>query len=76
MEDQATDRAYRIGQSRDVQVRTLVCAGTVEDRIDAIMRRKARLSDLAIGAEVGSLTELPTDRLTALVALSPDHGAR
>ena len=46
VEDQATDRAYRIGQSRDVQVRTLVCAGTVEDRIDAIMRRKARLSVL------------------------------
>ncbi len=74
VEDQATDRAYRIGQSRDVQVRTLVCAGTVEDRIDAIMRRKARLSSLAIGGELGSLTELATDRLTALVALSPDPG--
>ncbi|HEX7241309.1 MAG TPA: C-terminal helicase domain-containing protein [Longimicrobiaceae bacterium] len=44
VEDQATDRAFRIGQRRDVQVRKLVCAGTLEERIDEMIEDKKRLA--------------------------------
>ncbi len=45
VEDQATDRAFRIGQRRDVQVRKFVCVGTVEERIDAMIEEKKALAD-------------------------------
>jgi non-specific serine/threonine protein kinase len=50
VEDQATDRAFRIGQTRDVQVRTLVCAGTLEERIAAVLRDKRGLAASVVGA--------------------------
>src|SRR4029079_7506700 len=49
VESQATDRAYRIGQTRRVQVRTLVCAGTLEDRIDAMIEGKREVAERIVG---------------------------
>ncbi|MBK9178594.1 MAG: DEAD/DEAH box helicase [Acidimicrobiales bacterium] len=72
VEDQATDRAYRIGQRRQVQVRTLVCMGTVEERIDALMATKRALADRVVGTGERWLTELGTDELRELVVLSAD----
>ena len=72
VEDQATDRAFRIGQRRDVQVRKLVCVGTVEERIDALVTGKSELADLAVGDGEGWLTELGTDELRDLLTLGPE----
>ncbi len=71
-EAQATDRAYRIGQRRDVQVHTFVCVGTVEERIDTIMTEKRALARSAIGSGEGWLTGLSTDDLLDLVTLKPE----
>jgi SNF2 family DNA or RNA helicase len=72
VEDQATDRAYRIGQHRDVLVRKLVCAGTVEDRIDELIESKRALAELVVGAGEGWLTELSTDELADVLRLSAE----
>jgi len=71
-EAQATDRAYRIGQRRDVQVHTFVCAGTVEERVDTIMTEKRALARSAVGSGEGWLTGLSTDDLLDLVTLTPE----
>jgi SNF2 family DNA or RNA helicase len=71
-EAQATDRAYRIGQRRDVQVHSFVCAGTVEERVDTIMTEKRALARSAIGSGEGWLTGLSTDDLLDLVTLAPE----
>ncbi|MGH9088221.1 MAG: DEAD/DEAH box helicase, partial [Acidimicrobiales bacterium] len=70
VEDQATDRAFRIGQRRDVQVRKLVCAGTLEDRIDQMIEAKRSLAERIVGAGEGWLTELSTDELAGVLRLS------
>ena len=67
-----TDRAFRIGQRRDVQVRKLVCVGTVEERIDALVAGKSELADLAVGDGEGWLTELGTDELRSLLTLGSE----
>ncbi len=72
VEDQATDRAFRIGQKRNVQVRKLVCAGTLEERIDAMIERKKELAERAVGAGESWLTELSTAELRDIVRLSTD----
>lgn len=72
VEDQATDRAYRIGQRRNVQVRKLVCAGTLEDRIAALLESKRALAERVVGTGETWLTELSTAELRDLVALSDD----
>ena len=72
VEDQATDRAYRIGQRRNVQVRKLVCAGTLEERIAALLESKRALAGRVIGTGETWLTELSTAELRDLVALSAD----
>lgn len=69
VEDQATDRAHRIGQDRPVQVHRLVAEGTVEDRIAALLRSKRELADMVVGSGEAWLTELSTDELTELVTL-------
>jgi superfamily II DNA or RNA helicase len=69
VEDQATDRAYRIGQDRPVQVHRLIAEGTVEDRIDAMLRRKRKLADAVLGSGEAALTELSDSELSDLVAL-------
>ncbi|WP_433871954.1 DEAD/DEAH box helicase [Saccharopolyspora sp. CA-218241] len=70
VEDQATDRAFRIGQRRDVQVRKLTCIGTLEERIDRMIEDKRALARLVVGAGENWLAELSTERLRELVALS------
>jgi SNF2 family DNA or RNA helicase len=69
VEDQATDRAFRIGQRRNVQVRKLVCAGTVEERISAMIAEKRGLAARIVGTGESWLTELSTEELRELVAL-------
>jgi hypothetical protein len=78
VEDQATDRAYRIGQGRPVQVHRLVAEGTIEDRIATLLLDKRALAESVIGSSgdplgEGWLTELSTADLTALVSLAPDR---
>ena len=70
VENQATDRAFRIGQTRNVLVHKFVCRGTVEERIDQLIDAKRQLSDdlLAGGGEM-LLTEIKDDELLKLVAL-------
>jgi non-specific serine/threonine protein kinase len=72
VEDQATDRAYRIGQQHNVQVRKFVCGGTLEERIDAMIEAKRALAERIVGTGEGWLTELSTDQLRDVVALSAD----
>jgi SNF2 family DNA or RNA helicase len=71
VEDQATDRAWRIGQTQSVFVHKLVCQGTVEERVDALITDKRRLADSVVGAGSGEawLSELSTDALRDLVTL-------
>src|SRR5256886_3501891 len=59
-ENQATDRAFRIGQTRNVQVRKFICAGTLEEKIDEMIEQKKALADLVITDGEGWLTELST----------------
>ena len=70
VEDQASDRAYRIGQHRNVLVHKFVCRGTLEERIDAMIQDKRKLSGevLTAGAEA-ALTEMSDDQLVDLVRL-------
>ncbi|KAB8162987.1 ATP-dependent helicase [Streptomyces sp. 3MP-14] len=69
VEAQATDRAYRIGQDRPVQVHRLIAEGTVEDRIAALLRRKQALADAVLGGGEAALTELSDAELAELVTL-------
>ena len=73
VEDQATDRAYRIGQRRAVQVRKLVCAGTVEEKVATMITEKRELAAKIVGTGEQWLTELSTTQLADLVRL--DTGA-
>jgi SNF2 family DNA or RNA helicase len=63
VEQQATDRAHRIGQTRRVQVHKLVCLGTLEEKIDAMLESKAGLAEKVVGAGEAWLTELSTAEL-------------
>jgi hypothetical protein len=72
VEDQATDRAFRIGQRRDVQVRKFVCVGTLEERIDAMIEQKKALAEKIVGTGEGWLTELSTAALREVLTLSPE----
>ncbi|MGY2877004.1 superfamily II DNA or RNA helicase [Marmoricola sp. URHA0025 HA25] len=74
VEDQATDRAYRIGQTRPVQVHRLVTEGTIEQRIGELLTRKRSLADAVLGAGESALTELSDDELRDLVTLRTPHG--
>jgi hypothetical protein len=74
VEDQATDRAWRIGQHRAVFVHKLVCQGTIEERVDAMINDKRALADAVIGTTGETwLSELSTDELRDLIVL--DHNA-
>ena len=77
VENQATDRAFRIGQKRNVLVHKFVCQGTVEDRIDAMIEGKKRLSaDLLASSGEIALTEMKDDELLRLVALDLNAAMR
>jgi SNF2 family DNA or RNA helicase len=69
VEDQATDRAYRIGQDHPVQVHKFVTEGTVEDRVAKLLESKRALAEAVIGSGEAGLTELDDDDLAELVAL-------
>jgi hypothetical protein len=72
VEDQATDRTYRIGQTKNVQVHKLITMGTLEEKIDAMLESKRDLADRVVGTGEGWLTELDDDALRRLVLLEPD----
>jgi len=72
VEDQATDRAFRIGQRRDVQVRKFVCVGTVEERIDQMIEDKKALAQAIVGTGESWLTELSVADLRRVIELSPE----
>ena len=69
VEDQATDRAYRIGQTQAVQVHKLVAEGTVEERVAGMLRQKRELADAVLGSGEAAFSELTDDELADLVAL-------
>lgn len=71
VEEQATDRAHRIGQTRPVQVHRLVTAGTIEERIGELLARKRSLADAVLGSGEVALTELSDAELSDLVSLRP-----
>ena len=72
VENQATDRAFRIGQRKNVEVRKLLCVGTVEERIDSMLVSKQDLADLAVGTGESWVTEMDTAELQELFRLSED----
>lgn len=72
VENQATDRAFRIGQRRQVQVRKFICRGTLEERIDAMIEEKRALANMVVGDGEGWLTELSTASLRDVFALSKE----
>jgi SNF2 family DNA or RNA helicase len=69
VEDQATDRAFRIGQKRNVMVHKLICAGTLEERIDALMDDKRSLADQVVSSAESVLTEMSTGELASMLSL-------
>ncbi len=69
VEAQATDRAYRIGQTQPVQVHRLIAEGTIEDRIAEMLLRKRELADAVLGSGEAGLTELTDAELSDLVEL-------
>ena len=74
VEDQATDRAYRIGQTRPVQVHRLISEGTIEQKIGELLTRKRSLAESVLGNGEVALTELSNDELRDLVTLRTPHG--
>ncbi|MGA8847573.1 MAG: DEAD/DEAH box helicase [Nocardioides sp.] len=75
VEEQATDRAYRIGQTRPVQVHRMIMRGTVEEKIAELLTRKRALADAVLGSGEAALTELGDAELRDLVTLRHDPGA-
>jgi len=69
VENQATDRAFRIGQQKNVQAHKFICSGTMEERIDDLIESKRELAENIIGAGEGWLTELSTDELRDIFTL-------
>ena len=69
---QATDRAFRIGQTRNVQVRKFICVGTMEERVDEMIERKKALAESIVGTGEEWLTELSVAELRDVLRLSPE----
>ncbi len=69
VENQATDRAFRIGQTRNVLVHKFICGGTLEEKIDEMIEAKKELAEKVIGAGEGWLTELSNQELREIFAL-------
>lgn len=72
VEDQATDRAYRIGQKKNVQVHKMICPGTLEEKIDLMIERKKDISKSVVGTGEGWITEMSNEDLRNVLALSSD----
>lgn len=69
VEDQATDRAFRIGQRRNVHVHKMICHGTLEERIDEMLEAKKDLLNTIVGSGEHWMTELSNDELRQLIEL-------
>ena len=69
VEDQATDRIFRIGQKRNVQIHKFVCAGTLEEKIDGMIERKVRVARMVVGTGEKWLTEMSDDDLKDMLSL-------
>jgi SNF2 family DNA or RNA helicase len=72
VEDQATDRVFRIGQERNVQVRKFLCVGTLEEKINQIIERKKEVAQQVVGTGEAWLTELSTAELRDLLTLQQE----
>jgi SNF2 family DNA or RNA helicase len=72
VEDQATDRAFRIGQTRGVMVHKLICEGTLEARLDEMLEAKKALAKGIVGAGEGWITEMSDEQLAELMRLGAD----
>lgn len=72
VENQATDRAFRIGQKRNVQVHKFVCSGTLEEKINDIIESKKELAEQTVDAGEQWLTRMDTNRLRSLLLLDRD----
>jgi SNF2 family DNA or RNA helicase len=72
VEEQATDRAFRIGQRRTVHVHKLLCIGTLEEKIDQMIGNKTALAQLVVGAGDDWLTGLSFNQIRELITLSPE----
>jgi superfamily II DNA or RNA helicase len=72
VEDQASDRAWRIGQDRPVQVHRMVCEGTIEDRVAALLADKRAIADSVVTSGEGWVSELGDDDLRLLVSLGTE----
>ena len=70
VENQATDRAFRIGQNKNVHVHKMICAGTLEEKIDAMIESKKTVADKVIGTGEGWLTEMSNSDLREVLSLS------
>ncbi|MDR3556868.1 MAG: DEAD/DEAH box helicase [Syntrophobacteraceae bacterium] len=75
VENQATDRAFRIGQMKNVQVHKFLCAGTLEERIDEMIEKKRQISEDVVGTGEAWLTELSNTELKKLFALGKNAAA-
>jgi SNF2 family DNA or RNA helicase len=69
VENQATDRAFRIGQTKNVQVHKFLCAGTLEEKIDQMIERKKEVAEKVVGTGEGWLTKLSNEELKNIFAL-------
>jgi SNF2 family DNA or RNA helicase len=69
VENQATDRAFRIGQTKNVEVHKFICAGTLEEKIDEIIERKTQVAENVVGTGEDWLTELSNEELKDIFAL-------
>ncbi len=72
VEDQASDRAWRIGQDRPVQVHRLICEGTVEDKVAGLLADKRALADVVVTSGEGWISDLGDDDLRLLVSLGSE----
>jgi non-specific serine/threonine protein kinase len=72
VESQATDRVYRIGQTKNVQVRRFICRGTLEEKIAVLLQEKKKLAADVLPSAGNALTELSFEELRRVLSLAPD----
>jgi SNF2 family DNA or RNA helicase len=72
VENQATDRVFRIGQQKNVHVHKMICKGTMEESIDQLMESKLEMADKIIGDTSSQLTEMSLQQLKSLFSLRKD----
>jgi SNF2 family DNA or RNA helicase len=70
VENQATDRAFRIGQQKNVFIHKYLAVGTLEERIDQMIEQKKKLSESIVGSEESWLTELDNEAIKKLITLN------